>query len=114
MNQQVQFLVTLQDLDQMVLEAEDDFQSKQEQDMGFEMPGLQKLKQAREDLLGQIESRHRGYYQRLATRYDRAVVPVLNNFCTGCFANIPFSFTSTVNENKVLHCESCGRILYWP
>lgn len=114
MNQQVQLLVALQDLDSMVREAEDDAQAKQEQDMGFEMPGLEKLKQAREELAGKIDPRHRGYYKRLSGRYGQAVVPVLNNFCTGCFANIPTSFTSAVNENRVLHCESCGRILYWP
>ncbi len=114
MNQQVQQLVALQDLDRMIRDAEDEAKAKEEQDLGFEMPGLENLKNAREDLAGKIDPRVRGYYRRLAGRYDQAVVPVINNFCTGCFANIPFSFTSAVNENKVLHCESCGRILYWP
>ena len=43
-----------------------------------------------------------------------AVVPVVNNLCMGCFANIPSSFVSKTNVDKVQKCESCGRLLYWP
>lgn len=114
MNAQVKLLVALQDMDQMIRDAEDEAKAKQLRDMGFSLPGIDELKQARDKLVDQIVPRHRNYYGRLSQKYGHAVVPVINNFCTGCFANIPSSFTSSINEDKVLNCESCGRILYWP
>jgi predicted nucleic acid-binding Zn-ribbon protein len=82
--------------------------------MGFSLGGLDGLKSARDELFAKLEPRHRGHFQRLMKRFGHAVVPVINNSCMGCFANIPSSFTSVTHENKVLQCENCGRVLYWP
>ncbi len=114
MNPQLQLLVALQDLEQMIKDSEDMEQAEQLEGMGFKADGLEGLKKAQADLESKLDPRHKNYYRRLAGRFGYAVVPVVRNLCTGCFANIPTSFVSVTHENKVLKCENCGRILYWP
>ncbi len=114
MNPQLQLLVAIQDLEQMIREAEDEQKAQELEDMGFRLSGLEDLRKALADLEAKLEPRHRSYYRRLTQRFGHAVVPVIGNLCMGCFANIPSSFTSVTHENKILHCENCGRILYWP
>lgn len=112
MNPQLQMLVILQNMDEMICEVEtvgDELVK-----LGFSHEGLNKLKADREELMSQIDPRHLSWYKRLNEKYDQAVVPVRKNVCTGCFANIPSSFVSKTNANRVQKCESCGRILYWP
>ena len=84
------------------------------EDLGFKHEGLDNLKNAREELAGQVDPSLRSWYKRLTAKFGHAVVPVVGNLCTGCFANIPSSFVSKTNINKVQKCESCGRLLYWP
>jgi predicted nucleic acid-binding Zn-ribbon protein len=114
MNPQLQMLVALQDLELMIRDTEDAEKAQELEKMGFDMGGLDDLKKAHEELQAKIDPRHRGYYRRLTGRFGHAVVPVINNLCTGCFANIPASFVSQTHKDKVLTCENCGRILYWP
>jgi predicted nucleic acid-binding Zn-ribbon protein len=112
MHPQLQKLVALQDIEQMIAEAQE--QGEALSGMGFDLGGLEALKEKAAQLAGEIENRHLGYYRRLTGRFGHAVVPVVGNLCTGCFANIPASFVSATNENKLQKCENCGRILYWP
>ncbi len=112
MHPQLQLLVALQDMEEMIREVED--KGDELEDMGFKHGGLEDLRKAREDVASQIEPRLMGWYKRLHGRFGHGVVPVVNNLCTGCFNNIPSSFVSATNVNKVQKCESCGRILYWP
>jgi predicted nucleic acid-binding Zn-ribbon protein len=112
MHPQLQKLVALQDIEQMIAEAQE--QGDELADMGFNLDGLEALKEKAETLAGEIDKRNLGYYRRLTKRFGHAVVPVVGNLCTGCFANIPASFVSATNENLLQQCESCGRILYWP
>lgn len=112
MHPQLQKLVALQDVEAMIREAEE--QGSELEGMGFSLEGLTALKEKAEMLSAEIEGRHLGYYRRLTGRFGHAVVPVVGNLCTGCFANIPASFVSATNENLLQKCESCGRILYWP
>lgn len=112
MHPQLQKLVALQDIEQMIAEAQE--QGATLTGMGFGLGGLEALKEKAAMLAGEIEVRHLNYYRRLTGRFGHAVVPVVGNLCTGCFANIPASFVSVTNENKLQKCENCGRILYWP
>jgi len=112
MHPQLQLLVALQDMDEMIRETEE--KGSELEDLGFSHEGLDNLKKAREELAAKIEPGNASWYRRLTKRYGHAVVPVVNNLCTGCFANIPSSFVSKTNVNKVQKCESCGRLLYWP
>lgn len=112
MNQQLQLLVALQDMEGMIKESET--QGSELEGMGFSQDGLENLKKAREELAAKIDPRHMSWYRRLTEKFGHAVVPVVNNLCTGCFNNIPAQFVSKTNASKVQRCESCGRILYWP
>lgn len=107
-------LVALQDLDDMIRETKDQVHAKKLEEMGFAMEGLEDLKAARDELADSIDKVLLSRYERTAKRLGRAVVPVTGNICLGCFAVIPTAYTSTENREKILQCENCGRILYWP
>ncbi|PIV80641.1 hypothetical protein COW53_08595 [bacterium CG17_big_fil_post_rev_8_21_14_2_50_64_8] len=112
MHPQLQQLVALQDMMGMIREIEE--KGSELGDMGFKTAGLDDLKNAREELEGKIDPQVMGLFRRLTGKFGRAVVPVIGNSCTGCFALIPASFVSKTNAGRLQYCESCGRILYWP
>ncbi len=111
MHPQLQLLVALQDTEGMIAEVEQ--QGAELEGMGFTHGGLDDLKKAHEEIISKIEPRLAGHYRRLKDRFGHAVVPVVSNLCTGCFASIPSSFVSKTNAGKVQQCESCGRILFF-
>ena len=55
-------------------------------------------------------------YERLLKGLEGlALVPVLNNGCGGCHIGLPPQVVNeTQQSEKVILCESCARILYWP
>jgi len=113
-NEKLMLLVALQDLDAMIRESEDKAHAAKLEDMGFSLEGLENLKQARAELAQSIDKAVLSRYERIIKRLGRAVVPITSNICLGCFAVIPTSYTSAENQDKILNCESCGRIFYWP
>ena len=113
MSPQEQLLVALQDLDLMLKEAED--RQDQFEKLGFEMGGVEELRRARAQLVGQLEMTHLKHYEGICKRYGgRAVTPVTGEICLGCFAKLPTSYRSSMYEGKVRLCQACGRILYYP
>ena len=112
MHPQLQLLVALQDMNGMIREVEE--KGEELETMGFKHAGLDDLKRAHEELEGQIDPRLMSSFKRLVGKFGHAVVPVVSNNCTGCFAQIPASFVSKTNVGLVQKCESCGRYLYWP
>ncbi len=108
---QAKLLVALQDLDQMIKEAEDADTSGQLKDMGFTLDGVAELQAAREELAKRVKPQLLNRYERVSKNYDRVIVPVTGELCLGCFAKIPTSFR--YEKNTILTCESCGRILYF-
>jgi len=63
-----------------------------------------------------IEGRLLSQYERiLKSREGLALVPVLNNSCGGCHMGLPPQVVNeTQQHEKMIVCESCARILYWP
>ena len=112
MHPQLQLLVALQDTEGMIQEVEEE--GDKLKGMGFSHGGLEDLKKAHDEIAGKVDPRLASRYRRLKEKFGHAVVPVVSNLCTGCFASIPSSFVSKTNEGKVQQCENCGRILYWP
>lgn len=108
---QVRLLVALQDLDHMIKDAADVQQTAKLQEMGFTMDGIAELKKARTELAGLVKPQLLNRYERVATSYERTVVPVVSELCTGCFAKVPTSFR--YEKTAVMTCENCGRILYF-
>ncbi|RME00006.1 MAG: hypothetical protein D6814_04470 [Calditrichaeota bacterium] len=107
---QLELLVALQDLDLMRKELDD------VQKLGFEVrsEGPETLEKAREELIQKIEKPLLGKYERLRARYKRAIVPVKDDTCLGCFMKLPTYLITLKNKhNQIITCEGCGRILYW-
>jgi len=111
MNRQLNILVDLQNKELSLRDARDPEKAKQFEELGFAMDP-DKIQADIDKLLDEVDARHRGYYERLKQRFPDPVVPVRDGHCTGCYANVPTSFTSVTKENKVQSCESCGRIIF--
>jgi len=110
----VQKLVTYQDLELMIRDAEDPARMKQEASLGFEVGGLEALKKRLSDLEIEISKKDIRHYRRVGRKYERAVVLVIDKICHGCFQSLPTSRTRQVSDEGPLPtCENCGRILLW-
>ena len=104
-------LVLLQDLDLMIRDATDPAQTEDLAKMGFKTEGLESLKGARDELAAGIDARVLKAYDTAAKRYSgRAVVPVKDKVCMGCWALQPTGFETAAD--RIANCQSCGRILY--
>ncbi len=110
----LRLLVALQDLDLMIREAHDPEASSEEENLGFSLKNLETLQTTRGKLAEQIGPRWLNLYERVSKRYGRAVVPVEDRVCLGCFVTLPTSTAPKKLEDSDLQiCENCGRILYW-
>jgi len=112
MNSQLQALVALQDLDLMIREAKDPERVTQEQELGFELHGVDKLEKTRERLAKQIDEGLLRVYERMSRRFTRVVVPLEGKVCLGCFMGLPTASKRTAEPGTIENCENCGRILY--
>lgn len=77
----------------------------------------EKQKMARVNLendFGKLPEEIKVLYKRIAQSRGRAVCLIIDNTCTGCFANIPHQFLNELKQrNQVLVCGNCGRILVY-
>ncbi|MGD9379580.1 MAG: C4-type zinc ribbon domain-containing protein [candidate division WOR-3 bacterium] len=77
----------------------------------------EKQKMARVNLendFGKLPEEIEVLYKRIAQSRGRAVCLIIDNTCTGCFANIPHQFLNELKQrNQVLVCGNCGRILVY-
>ena len=113
MHEQLKLLVSLQDLDTLIKESQDKDRKAELENLGFSLENLGPLRDAREKLVKRIDVRYLRVYERLHGKHGRAVVPVENKTCLGCFQSVPPSFFSEITRNQpVKVCENCGRILY--
>jgi predicted nucleic acid-binding Zn-ribbon protein len=82
--------------------------------MGFQLRGLEKLQGARDKWRSQVDPRDLRLFDRIVKRHPRAIVPVEDRICLGCYMALPTSMApSTGDQDRLLTCENCGRILYW-
>ena len=107
-NKELELLIALQDLDMMIEEI------SAVKRLGFNAEGEDNLLKAREELRARIPKPLLYSYDKLKNHYKRAIVPVKDNTCLGCFIKIPTSISAKGRIDKGIHfCEGCGRILYW-
>ena len=108
MNKELEALITLQDIDLMIEE------SNEVEKLGFSITGCSELEKAREEVASRIKKPLLFRYERLRAKLKRAIVPVKNDICLGCFLRQPTSIGSKGREESELFtCENCGRMLYW-
>jgi len=66
------------------------------------------------ELKERLEPVVRKRYLDLEATLDRAVVPVLNGICYGCFVATPTAWASGAGRNDSISvCDYCGRFLYY-
>jgi predicted nucleic acid-binding Zn-ribbon protein len=112
-HEQLHLLVSLQDLDTLIRETQDEARRSELESLGFSLDNVEPLNTARDKLVGKIDPRYLRVYERLSNKYGRAVIPVENKTCLGCFQSVPPSFFSKITADQpVKVCENCGRILY--
>ncbi len=108
MNKELEALITLQDIDLMIEEA------NEVEKLGFSITGNTELAKAREEMASKIKKPLLFRYERLRAKLKRAIVPVKNDICLGCFLRQPTSIGAKGREESDLFtCENCGRMLYW-
>ena len=104
----LELLVILQDLDVMITDID------QVRQIGFKVAGKEKLEEARSELVQKLSKSLLYNYENLRKRFKRAIVPVKDDICLGCFMRIPTSLiTRGRSDQDVINCEGCGRVLYW-
>ena len=77
---------------------------------------VSQLDEKRKEHLPGVEPKLLSTYERiLKSRMGLALVPVRNNACSGCNMELPPQMVNEIHmQDKLIVCESCARILYWP
>lgn len=73
------------------------------------------LKQERKTIATRVPAQHLRHYERVRTsKGGLTLVAVVRGACGGCYTQIPPQRMMEVrDQDKIIACESCGRILYW-
>jgi predicted nucleic acid-binding Zn-ribbon protein len=104
-------VVRLHDLDLLIEEAQAGGARELAHRAGLPSPGLERIEHERARLSERLERRWGLVYERARRRYGRAVVPVRERVCQGCFITLPTS--AAAHPETLSVCESCGRMLFW-
>ena len=75
---------------------------------------LADLTQKRQSLSAGIETPVVGAYDKLRKQKGQAVARVEQGICRGCRISLPSSDMQQVRSGNLVHCSSCGRILFLP
>jgi predicted nucleic acid-binding Zn-ribbon protein len=75
---------------------------------------ITELKQKRQLLSEQIEPQAVELYQALKGSKGTAVARVEQGICRGCRISLPITDLQRARGNNLVHCSSCGRILFLP
>ena len=114
MNEVLQKLVMLQDLDYLIVEVKSKDVKKVQKKMGLKIKGDEKLHDAKKALEETIPPRVLSRYHKMMERFGRAIAPVVDNKCMGCYMTLPKRLSVKELGNRELRqCERCGRYLYW-
>jgi len=111
MNPQIETLIMLQDLDLMIREVSDQKTASKMSAIGFEVDKIDNLQRAREELARKVDKELLGSYDRLMKRYDRAIAPLRDSVCLGCFLKQPTRYSGS--QDAVRTCGHCKRFLYF-
>ena len=90
MKQPLEQVIILQDLDLMIREMSDQKTADELRKIGFALDEAGRLQQARDEIASQIDRSILSAYERLMSKYPRAVVPVKNGTCLACSTDAMF------------------------
>jgi predicted nucleic acid-binding Zn-ribbon protein len=116
MHPQLETLLEIQDLKTQRRELQDAASGRDMQEEVFGL-SVDKATAQLDEKVAEMEASLpplvRNRYNRIATRYDRVVVPVIGGTCYGCFVSVPTALASDAERNsEVRSCQNCGRFLY--
>ena len=116
MHPQLELLLELQDMQSQRLALREEPLMDVEEEV-FELHPAQAveiLDAKIEELTERLEPPIRKRYLEVAGSLDRAVAPVLNGICYGCFVATPTAWASGAARNEsISFCAYCGRFLYY-
>jgi predicted nucleic acid-binding Zn-ribbon protein len=115
MHPHLELLLQLQDLKSQVRELAEGEPDRVVEEQEFHVDieqAVAQLDQRIGELAQELPPAVRGRLDRFSRGSSRAVVPVLNGTCYGCFSALPTASTSTMRNDRLNVCENCGRFLY--
>jgi uncharacterized protein len=116
MHPQLELLLQIQDLKAQRRELADFEGGRQLEEQEFNIDverALAELDERIAELKQELPPQVRSRLERFARTSGRAVVPVINDTCYGCFTAVATGAMSELGRNDdVNYCESCGRFLY--
>lgn len=115
MHAQLELLLEIQDLRAQRHGMEDGTLANFESDVFALQLGeaIELLDEKLIELEDRLTEEIRERYQRMTGKGMRAVSPVLNGICYGCFMAVATARASEAGRNsRVENCEHCGRFLY--
>ena len=115
MHPHLTILLEIQDLRGQLRELTDPAAAQlQREHFNVDLEEAAKVLEAKiEELAHTLDPRIRRRYERTVVSLGRAVVPVIEGVCYGCFVSIATATAGEVGPNEALRtCESCGRFIY--
>lgn len=116
MHPQLELLLQIQDLKSQRRELLESETGREVEEREFHIDvdeAVRQLDERIEELKGELPPPVRGRLDRFAKAGGRAVVPIINGICYGCFTAVPTASMSVLGQNDfVSYCEHCGRFLY--
>ncbi|HEX6309854.1 MAG TPA: C4-type zinc ribbon domain-containing protein [Longimicrobiales bacterium] len=116
MHPQLEILLQIQDLKSQGRELSDSEGDRTVEENEFHIDvesAVRQIAERVEELKQELPAHVRGRLERFARGAGRAVVPVINGICYGCFTAVPTASLAALGRNdNVNHCENCGRFLY--
>jgi predicted nucleic acid-binding Zn-ribbon protein len=116
MHPQLELLLEIQDLQAQRRALAHDPLAEMEEEV-FELSpaeALRVLDEKIEELADRLDGSTSARWKEVSSSLGRAVAPVLNGVCYGCFVAVPTAWSSESDRNERIHvCDQCGRFLYY-
>jgi predicted nucleic acid-binding Zn-ribbon protein len=113
MSNTLDILIRIHDLRIMKKEFENEETASKYKEIGFEINQVELIQDAIDELVKKIDERYYKLYMRVATKYERPLVPVKDGICYGCFEAMPTAEVSSLFKNaEIAKCSNCGRLVY--
>lgn len=117
MDPQLEVLLQIQDLKAQRRELREGGLERQVQEDAFHMKveaAIAQLDDKVAEVIDELSPAVRRRYERVSRGTERAIAPVINGVCYGCFVAIPTSIAADAGERaKLRACENCARFLYF-
>lgn len=113
MERQLERLILLQDLCALKRDLASQETFEQFEEMGFEIDRAERIEQAINEVVKELDEEAYEMFNWLAEKYTRPIAAVHRGVCYGCFITLPTSYYDRIRESDELAtCEHCGRIIY--